>query len=259
MKYHKLSFSKLLNNQFVLGFVFILSLLTFFGNLIYGNFDAVIYFVLLGGLTSFFTKNMVIVLLVPLLLVNIHTKFIQSNRNKEGMNNNGSQSEGSENNKLTDKQKIELMKKKNSNSVNSTNNSLPIIGNTPENESSTSTLEGEPSSSSSSSLEEESFSNNRDLNQNKKKKYNIDYASTVEEAYDNLNQVIGGEGIKNLTDDTQRLMKQQLQLTEAMKNIGPLMESMGPLLGQANTLLKSFGGSENLKGLNDLAKNLTAK
>lgn len=258
MKYHKLSFSKLLNNQFVLGFVFILSLLTFFGNLIYGNFDAVIYFVLLGGLTSFFTKNMVIVLLIPLLLVNIHTRFIQSKRSKEGMDNNGSQSEGSENNKLTDKQKIELMKKKNANSVNSTtNNSLPIIGNTPENETSTSTLEEEPSSSSS--LEEESFSNNRDLNQNKKKKYNIDYASTVEEAYDNLNQVIGGEGIKNLTDDTQRLMKQQLQLTEAMKNIGPLMESMGPLLGQANTLLKSFGGSENLKGLNDLAKNLSAK
>ena len=256
MKYHKLSFSKLLNNQFVLGFVFILSLLTFFGNLIYGNFDAVIYFVLLGGLTSFFTKNMVIVLLVPLLLVNIHTKLFQSKRNKEGMDNNGSQGEQAENNKLTDKQKIELMKKKNANSVNSTNNSLPIVGNTQENETSTSTLEEEPSSSS---LEEESFSNNRDLNQNKKKKYNIDYASTVEEAYDNLNQVIGGEGIKNLTDDTQRLMKQQLQLTEAMKNIGPLMESMGPLLGQANTLLKSFGGSENLKGLNDLAKNLTAK
>lgn len=255
MKYHKLSFSKLLNNQFVLGFVFILSLLTFFGNLIYGNFDAVIYFVLLGGLTSFFTKNMVIVLLIPLLLVNLHTKFIQLNRNKEGMDNNGS--EGNENNELTDKQKIELMKKKNANSVNSTNNSLPIIGNTPENETSTSTLEEEPSSSSS--VNDESFSNNRDLNQNKKKKYNIDYASTVEEAYDNLNQVIGGEGIKNLTDDTQRLMKQQLQLTEAMKNIGPLMESMGPLLGQANTLLKSFGGSENLKGLNDLAKNLTAK
>ena len=34
-----------------------------------------------------------------------------------------------------------------------------------------------------------------------------------------LNKIIGGDGIKRLTDDTQKLMNQQLQLAEAMKNM----------------------------------------
>jgi hypothetical protein len=233
-----MSFSKIFQNKFVLNFVFILSLLTFFGNLIYGNFNAVAYFVLLGWLTSFFSNNMAIVLAVPLILVNVYTRFIEPKYKKEGLENNRDAS----NNDLTDQQKIEVMKQKNTNSNSSSNsgNSLPI---TPMNDDTTTTT----------TTNDETFTNN------KKKKYNIDYASTVEEAYDNLNQVIGGEGIKNLTKDTQRLMKQQLQLTEALKGMGPLMESMGPLLGQANTLLKSFGGAESLQGINDLANNLSAK
>ena len=100
----------------------------------------------------------------------------------------------------------------------------------------------------------ESFETNTQSNQNKKKKYNIDYASTVEEAYDNLNSVLGSDGINNLTKDTQKLMKQQLQLTEAMKNMQPLMESMGPLLEKAGGLLGSMGGSENISNLANLAK-----
>jgi phosphotransferase system IIB component len=179
---------------------------------------------------------MVVVLLVPLFLVNFYTKFVQHKSKKEGMDNRDSS-----NNDLTDQQKIDLMKKNNSGSNNS---SLPI----------TPVQQDTNNDNDSSNNNDESFSNNE--SKPNKKKYNIDYASTVEEAYDNLNKVIGGEGIKNLTNDTQRLMKQQLQLTEAMKNIGPLMESMGPLLGQANTLLKSFGGADNLKGLNDLANQL---
>lgn len=238
MKHHKKSFSNILQNHLFLNFVFILSFLTFFGNVIYGNFDAVVYFVLLTCLTSFFSKNMAIVLLVPLILVNFYTHFVHPKMIKEGMDNRDAS-----NNQLTDQQKIELMKKKNSGSTNS-NTSLPI---TP--------LDQDTTTDTDLPSNDESFSNN-ESKPNNKKKYNIDYASTVEEAYDNLNKVIGGDGIKNLTNDTQRLMKQQLQLTEAMKNIGPLMESMGPLLGQANTLLKSFGGADNLKGLNDLASQL---
>lgn len=239
MKHYKKTFSNILQNHLFLNFVFLLSFLTFFGNVIYGNFDAVVYFVLLAGLTSFFSKNMAIVLLVPLVLVNFYTKFVQPRSSKEGMDNRDAS-----NNQLTDQQKIELMKKKNSGSTNS-NSSLPI---TP--------LQEDTNMDTDLPTNDESFSNNESKPTNKKK-FNIDYASTVEEAYDNLNKVIGGEGIKNLTNDTQRLMKQQLQLTEAMKNIGPLMESMGPLLGQANTLLKSFGGADNLKGLNDLANQLS--
>lgn len=74
----------------------------------------------------------------------------------------------------------------------------------------------------------------------------LDYASTVEDAYDNLNTIIGGDGIKKLTDDTQRLMQQQVALADAMKN-------MTPLIGQAKELLQGFD-LKNLNGLASMAK-----
>ena len=76
----------------------------------------------------------------------------------------------------------------------------------------------------------------------------IDYASTVEDAYEDLNKILGGDGIKRLTDDTQKLMSQQLQLADAMKGMTPLME-------QAKSLLQGFD-LKNLGGLGDLTKNL---
>ena len=80
-----------------------------------------------------------------------------------------------------------------------------------------------------------------------KKENRIDYASTVEDAYDDLNKILGGDGIKKLTDDTQKLMKQQMQLADAMKSMTPLME-------QAQGLLKGFD-LKSLSGLAGLSKN----
>jgi hypothetical protein len=74
-----------------------------------------------------------------------------------------------------------------------------------------------------------------------KKNNRIDYASTVEDAYDDLNKVLGGDGIKRLTDDTQKLMGQQMKLAEAMK-------SMTPLMTQAKELMKGF----DMKGMGDI-------
>ena len=67
-----------------------------------------------------------------------------------------------------------------------------------------------------------------------KKGDRIDYATTLEDAYSNLNNMIGKDGIKNLTRDTQALMNQQLQLASAMKG-------MQPLIGQAKEMMNSLG------------------
>jgi hypothetical protein len=72
--------------------------------------------------------------------------------------------------------------------------------------------------------------------------YNIDYASTIEDAYDQLNSILGSDGIKQLTNDTQGLMKQQMQLAESMKEMGPMIAGMAPLMTQAKGLLRGFGG-----------------
>lgn len=89
--------------------------------------------------------------------------------------------------------------------------------------------------------------------------YNIDYASTVEDAYDELNKIIGGDGIKKLTDDTQRLMNQQLQLADAMKGMGPLIKGMAPLMQQAQGLLGGMKDSNGLGGIMEIAKQFSGK
>lgn len=80
-----------------------------------------------------------------------------------------------------------------------------------------------------------------------KKGDRIDYATTLEDAYSNLNNMIGKDGIKNLTRDTSALMKQQMQLASAMKG-------MQPLIGQAKEMMSSLGEFGDLgkltKGLN---------
>lgn len=69
-----------------------------------------------------------------------------------------------------------------------------------------------------------------------KKNNRIDAAATVEDAYDDLNKILGGDGMKNLTKDTQSLVSQQKNLTEAMKGMGPLVE-------QASSMMKQMGGA----------------
>jgi hypothetical protein len=67
----------------------------------------------------------------------------------------------------------------------------------------------------------------------------IDYASTVEDAYDQLNSILGSEGVKRLTDDTQKLMQQQMQLAESMKGMGPMIKNLEPMMNQAKQLLEN--------------------
>jgi len=78
------------------------------------------------------------------------------------------------------------------------------------------------------------------------KKNRIDYASTIEDAYSDLNKLLESDGIKQLTSDTQVLMQQQLELAGAIK-------SMSPLLEQAKGLLQGFD-MKNLGGIASLAK-----
>jgi hypothetical protein len=76
--------------------------------------------------------------------------------------------------------------------------------------------------------------------------HKIDYATTIEDAYDQLNSILGKDGIKSLTADTERLMQQQQQLTGSLKDMGPLMEKMGPMMEQAKSMMDGF--SDDQKG-----------
>ena len=81
----------------------------------------------------------------------------------------------------------------------------------------------------------------------------IDYASTITDAYSQLNELIGKDGIKSLTNDTQTLMKQQLQLADSMKAIGPLIEGITPLLSQVKGMMGGLD-TNSLEGIKSFAK-----
>jgi len=164
---------------------------------------------------------MTVVFLIPLFIVNLFELQRHGSTFYEGLENNDNTPSDNAKDKTTDdstKKTIQQINQK-----TSTKQGLPITPIEPD---------------TTTTTTDESF----EVGRNKKGKYDIDYASTVEDAYDNLNSIIGGEGIQRLTSDTQKLMKQQLQLAEAMNSMGPMMANMGPLMESVGPMLKQAQG-----------------
>jgi hypothetical protein len=236
--------SKIITNKWVLNIVFVVSLLNVIGFIVLGNINAAVYFILLSVLIRYFSKNMVIVLGVPLILVNLFAYNNKLFRVFEGLENaTDSPSDQKEKQKkvikkLGEKKELDSKSKQ----------GLPI---TPIDDSSSDNVSNKNTSDANV---DESFEVGRGK---KGGGYNIDYASTIEDAYEELNNIIGGDGIKKLTSDTQGLMKQQLQLAEAMKSMGPMIQGMGPLMEQAKGILGSMGDKEGLGNIMEMAKKIT--
>jgi len=227
----KAAFSKFLTNKLVLNVISIIAFFNVIGFIVMDQLNSVIYFILLALIVTYFSKNMIIVLGVPLILVNLFAP--KTTRHIEGLENN-------DNNNKNPTQ-TEVINKINSDKKKQGSATLP------------GTIDSTVNSESAS---DENF----EVGRNKRKggSYDIDYASTVEDAYDELNNILGSDGIKRLTDDTQNLMKQQLQLAESMKSMTPIIQGMGPMLQQAQGILGGMGdGKEGLGNLLEIAKKFT--
>jgi hypothetical protein len=225
----KKELSNLLRNKMVLHIVSLLALLTVIGYGMLNNLNAVALFIIISIIVFFFSKNMIIVLGVPLILVNL---FVYMRGIKEGMEN----------------KKSHYKKPSSTNSqtvLNSTNAPIP-----PKKEGDHKYKKEEYKP------EEHKVDESFEVGKAKQSGgYKIDYASTVEDAYNDLNKILGGGGMQKLTADTQNLMKQQMQLAEAMKTMQPLMEGMGPLMQQAQTLLGGLKDDDKgLGGIMEMVK-----
>lgn len=230
------SVSKLLTNRYVLYLVALLALFNVIGYMMMDKTQIVILFILIGYLMTHFSKNMVIVLLVPLVLVNLLTSGMMM---KEGF------SEGGPGDSTTD-------------TTTSTSSATPAPSATPTANNTNAASDASSTTNTTNSIiacgEGEKFDEKTGKcvatgataetfasAGARKGGTRVDMGSTLEQAYDDLNSVLGSDGIKNLTADTQNLMKQQLHLAEAMKEMGPLMQ-------QAQSMLKTL----NIDGLGDL-------
>ena len=224
-----------LTNKWVLNIVSLIALLNVIGYMVMGNFNNVIVFLVLAVLVRYFSKNMIIVLGIPLIFVNLFS--LKGNSyHLEGMENNTTQTHTDTINKINDDKK-----KSDSPTILPGTDDIPPVSVPP------------VSVESSNIKSDEHFEVGRPKNGGSK----IDYASTIENAYDDLNKVLGSDGIKSLTDDTQKLMKQQMQLAQSMKGLGPLVEKMMPMAQQMQGMMQGMDKDGNgMSGLMEMVKKM---
>ena len=242
----------MLENKYVLYFVLFLTLINLLGYMMLGNFNAIIFFILAAFLTANFSKNMIVVLSIPLILTSV---FMVGKAVKEGfeeMKPLDDRMKDIDKQIKEKKDKVDELIKAGVNTdddkkkLTDLNNEIDDLNKQREK------LLSEKNEKKDDKKDDKTDDTKNEKTAEKmstmyKKENRIDYASTVEDAYDDLNKILGGNGIKQLTDDTQNLMKQQMQLADAMKSMTPLME-------QAQNLLQGFD-MKSLSSLAGLTKN----
>jgi hypothetical protein len=245
--------SKLLTNKYFLYFMVFLASTNILGYLVTNKFNAVIFFGLVSLLTFQFSKNMSVILLVAV----IATNFMMSNNlMREGLENN------------TDEKVLEKVE----NTDIEIATTLPIVKNAKTNDEVAEKMleKADANNALTTAL---SDINNSDLNNqveepgapegvgekigNKKGGIKtehfgprLDYAATIEQSYQNLDSILGSDSIKQLTNDTQKLMQQQQNLFNTMNQMVPVLESAQGMLKGFNMedLQKSFQSISGLGG-----------
>jgi len=211
-----MKFKGLLKSKLVLYTTFLISILQVLGYMAVGDDKALLFFLVLGVLTTFFSKNMIIVLLVAVVGTNV---LFEGNALREGLTND----------KVDEDEDPEY--------------ETAVVGGERQDNSETFTQINIPSSKPASATESE-----EDEAIGKR----IDYASTLEQAYDNLQQMLGPDGIKGLSKETQSLAHQQKSLIQNLNDMTPVlktaketldtMSSSMPDFANIQTIMKSFGG-----------------
>jgi len=258
-------FSTLSTNKYFLYFVAALAAFTVIGYLATNQVRAVIFFALIAVLTSKFTPNMSVILLIAVLA----TSFLVSMKAfrqgvTEGM------TDGTDDTSTTETSSTETTSTETNADVEdkmdpAAKKALAIMKTTPSIKDAKKKMakgteakelvdedqlpmkidkeEGEPEPMTSMTK-----------NQNNTKgggASRIDYASTLESAYGNLESALGSGGIKQLTADTSNLMSQQKELFQSM-------QQMTPLINDAKSMLKGLD-MKSLSGLANMAAGVDAK
>jgi len=210
--------NKLLTNKYVLYIVLFLAITNVLGYLMVKDFESIALFIALGVISSYFSKNMIIVLSIAM----IGTNFVfANNKIREGMST-----------KNKKKKKKEKMKPQNDEDEEDEDEGLTNLTPAPV-----------KSSKKSEEADDDESPGGR-----------IDYAATMEQAYDNLSSLIGKGGISNLSKETKSLLDQQKQLAGQLESMGPLLKDAKslinglklPKMDELENIMGKFGGLGNL-------------
>ena len=241
-----MNMSRILTSKYFLYAMVFLSATNILGYLVAYKTRPIVFFALICLLSSYFSKNMGVILLIGLLTTNLIMV-----GHREGFQDDADDSPSLERAKSVDPEidkAVTAVKK------------------------STTTEQAKEQLTKTSSKDDDNKTidiNNSDLNKgvkdanepvgvgsNKKKGTaktsenfgpRLDYAATIEQSYQNLDNILGSDSIKQLTNDTQKLMQQQQNLFNTMNQMVPVLEG-------AQNMLKNF----KIDGLADSLKSMSA-
>ena len=241
-------------NKFVLYGSLLLVLLSILRHLANRNINAVVLMALIGLVMSYFSKNMIIVLLSAFATVFL-LEMVGSQGVMEGMENKKKKEDEAKSDDKEDdepEKKDEKPKTKGNIEVKPDEKVEKKEGNTTLNSKKTNkakTKQGlatlSPASYDGKDHDDddgESTSGVKGSSSNR-----IDYAATLEQAYDNIETIIGEEGVRGLTDQTKSLMNQQKELMNNMKEMGPLLKS-------AEGFMEQLTGGGGISGITSMLK-----
>jgi len=240
---NKIFNTPLLQNKFVLYAILFVVLFTVVRHISNGNMNAVVLMALIGLLTSYFSKNMIIVLLTVFSSVFI-LEMIGSQGVVEGMETKKEKEKDNEKDEKETDEDTSEKKEKNKESKEMSSDGDKKESLQSKNEPKKKTKQGmttlSPASYDGEDHDSESAHRAKEGNR-------IDYASTLEEAYDNIENIIGEDGVRGLTDQTKSLMNQQKELMNNMKEMGPLLKS-------AEGFMAQLTGNGGIRGITDMLK-----
>ena len=233
--------NKIINNKITL---FIVSALAFFSLYIHitsSHFTAVLLFFLTAGLVYTFTKNMTVVLGMSFIVTTFASIFKDIFGFKEGLKNEKEKVKEGLNEEDTEKKDTEETEE----------------DETEETETTKKDSDTKKKKKPSEDTKKGDKFGNQKLNPalyNTPSKQNMEKqlgkASEMEQAYDNLEKVMGTENVNSISSDTKDLIKQQNELIKQLKTMTPAL----------NDAMASLGGLDlnKLTGMfNSATKNLS--
>ena len=235
--------SRILTNKMVLNVVSIIALLNVIGYVVMGDVESVAVFVVLAVLVRYFSKNMIVVLGIPLIVVNMMA-----------LKNRSYGIEGLDTMKKATDDKA--MPAADETTMSADDKKKAADKKTADDKKAADDKKKDADAATAITGSNDKPADHFEVGRAKNGGAKIDYAATVEGAYDELNKILGSDGIKSLTNDTQRLMKQQAELAKTMETFGPMMAQLTPIAAQAQEMLKgmNMGGDG---GIVEMMKKMT--
>ena len=209
---------ELLKNKYVLYLVVFIAFANLLGYVMLHNTDAVVVFLIIGLLTSFFNKNMIIISLSAMIFTNLLVSLRRHEYYREGLKNK--QSGQKANNSVKNKKKKEPLH--NSQKLSDEEEEEPIKSKNQQVKSAPVKIDREMADGGHGT--------------------DIDQAATLEKAYDKLDDLFSKTQKGNMTEDAKNVAIQQQVLMENLKNLEPMV-------GKATAMLDKMGGIEGLTSM----------